>query len=68
LIQLVPRAVAAIRRPWGVSAAELGITEVTLQIHRGRIMHKMEAASLAELVRMAGTLGIQVTHSRRTQD
>jgi FixJ family two-component response regulator len=50
------------------AAAELGISEVTLQIHRGRIMHKMEAASLAELVRMAGTLGIQVTHSRRVQE
>jgi FixJ family two-component response regulator len=40
------------------AAAELGISEVTLQIHRGRIMHKMEADSLAELVRMAGALGI----------
>jgi FixJ family two-component response regulator len=40
------------------AAAELGISEVTLQIHRGRIMHKMEADSLADLVRMAGTLGI----------
>lgn len=40
------------------AAAELGISEVTLQIHRGKIMHKMEAGSLAELVRMAGALGI----------
>jgi FixJ family two-component response regulator len=47
------------------AAAELGISEVTLQIHRGRIMHKMEAQSLAELVRMAGTLMIPVTNSRR---
>jgi FixJ family two-component response regulator len=47
------------------AAAELGISEVTLQIHRGRIMHKMEAQSLAELVRMAGTLRIPVTNSRR---
>jgi FixJ family two-component response regulator len=47
------------------AAAELGISEVTLQIHRGKIMHKMEAQSLAELVRMAGTLSIPVTHSRR---
>lgn len=38
------------------AAAELGISEVTLQIHRGRIMRKMEAGSLAELVRMAGKL------------
>lgn len=47
------------------AAAELGISEVTLQIHRGKIMHKMEAQSLAELVRMAATLSIPVTHSRR---
>ena len=40
------------------AAAELGISEVTLQIHRGSIMRKMAAASLAELVRMAATLGI----------
>jgi FixJ family two-component response regulator len=46
------------------AAAELGISEVTLQIHRGKIMHKMKAESLAELVRMAGTLGIPVVHSR----
>jgi FixJ family two-component response regulator len=47
------------------AAAELGISEVTLQIHRGRIMHKMAAGSFAELVRMAGTLGIPVTRGRR---
>jgi FixJ family two-component response regulator len=47
------------------AAAELGISEVTLQIHRGKIMHKMEAQSLAELVRMAGTLGVPLTHDRR---
>jgi FixJ family two-component response regulator len=49
------------------AAGELGISEVTLQIHRGRIMHKMKAESLAELVRMAGTLGIPVVHSRRAR-
>jgi hypothetical protein len=31
---------------------------VTLQIHRGQIMRKMEATSFAELVRMSGKLGI----------
>ena len=36
----------------------LGITEVTLQVHRGQIMRKMEAGSFAELVRMAEKLGI----------
>lgn len=33
-------------------AAQLGLSEVTIKIHRGRVMQKMEAASLAELVRM----------------
>jgi len=50
------------------AAAALGISEVTLQIHRGKIMHKMEAGSFAELVRMAGTLGIALTHGRRAHD
>ncbi len=49
------------------AAAQLGISEVTLQIHRGKIMQKMQADSLAELVRMAGTLGIPVLHSRRAR-
>jgi FixJ family two-component response regulator len=40
------------------AAAVLGITEVTVQVHRGQIMKKMEATSFAELVRMAGKLGI----------
>ena len=47
------------------AAAELGISEVTLQIHRSSIMRKMGAASLADLVRSAVTLGIPVTRSRR---
>jgi FixJ family two-component response regulator len=38
------------------SAAVLGITEVTLQIHRSRIMQKMLATSFADLVRMAEKL------------
>jgi FixJ family two-component response regulator len=37
-------------------AAELGISQITFQIHRGQIMRKMAARSLAELVRMAGKL------------
>jgi len=40
------------------AAAVLGITEVTVQVHRGQIMKKMNASSFAELVRMAGKLGI----------
>jgi FixJ family two-component response regulator len=47
------------------AAAELGISEITLQIHRGKIMQKMEAPSLADLVRMAERLQIPVTHSRQ---
>ena len=46
------------------SAAELGISEITLQIHRGKIMKKMAAGSLAELVRIAGALEIPLTRPR----
>lgn len=49
------------------AAAELGISEVTLQIHRGNIMRKMEAGSLAELVRMVGALEIALPRFRRPQ-
>ena len=38
-------------------AFELGITEYTVQLHRGHIMRKMEAESFAALVRMADKLG-----------
>jgi FixJ family two-component response regulator len=38
-------------------AASLGISEITIKVHRGRVMHKMNAGSLAELVKMAGDLG-----------
>jgi FixJ family two-component response regulator len=47
------------------AASELGISEVTLQIHRRNVMQKMAAASLADLVRIAERLGIPITHSRR---
>ncbi|MET0919498.1 MAG: response regulator [Burkholderiales bacterium] len=49
------------------AAAELGISEITLQIHRGNIMKKMGAWSLAELVRMAGALEVPMTRSRHSQ-
>jgi FixJ family two-component response regulator len=37
---------------------ELGISEITVKAHRGRLMQKMKAASLADLVNMAARLGI----------
>jgi FixJ family two-component response regulator len=40
-------------------AAELGLAEITVKLHRGHIMRKMGAKSLADLVRMAETLGIR---------
>jgi len=39
-------------------AAELGLAEITVKIHRGHIMKKMGSKSLADLVRKAETLGI----------
>jgi FixJ family two-component response regulator len=42
-------------------AAELGLAEITVKIHRGHIMRKMGARSLADLVRKAETLGIHRT-------
>lgn len=37
---------------------ELGISEITVKAHRGRVMQKMQAGSLAELIRMAGRLRV----------
>jgi FixJ family two-component response regulator len=43
------------------TGAELGTSEITIGVHRGQIMRKMGAHSLAELVRMADKLGIAQT-------
>ncbi len=42
-------------------AAELGVSEITVKVHRGNVMKKMGARSLADLVRMAEALGIPRT-------
>jgi FixJ family two-component response regulator len=42
-------------------AAVLGTTEKTVKVHRARVMEKMQAQSLAELVRLSGTAGLSPT-------
>ncbi len=37
---------------------ELGISEITVKAHRGQVMQKMKADSVADLVKMAGRLGV----------
>ena len=39
-------------------AAQLGVTEKTIKAHRARVMRKMQAKSLADLVRMAERVGL----------
>jgi FixJ family two-component response regulator len=41
-------------------AAALGIVENTVKVHRGRVMEKMRAGSVAELVRLADEAGVTV--------
>jgi len=40
-------------------AADLGITEKTVKVHRGEVMGKMEAGSVADLVRLCDAAGIR---------
>ncbi|MFY9602551.1 MAG: response regulator transcription factor [Pseudolabrys sp.] len=44
-------------------AAEIGVTEITVKVHRGKVTRKMGAKSLADLVKMADILGIRRTKS-----
>ncbi|TCL62900.1 LuxR family two component transcriptional regulator [Rhizobium sp. BK251] len=60
--QVLPLIVSGLLNKQG--AAELGISEITFQVHRGRVMQKMRVASFADLVRIATKLDIPVTHSR----
>jgi FixJ family two-component response regulator len=48
-------------------AAEIGITEATVKLHRGQVMRKMKAKSLAELVRMADKLNMSPPNSGPTR-
>jgi FixJ family two-component response regulator len=48
-------------RPNKQIAAEVGLSEMTVKVHRSHVMQKMRATSLVDLVRMADKLGITRT-------
>jgi FixJ family two-component response regulator len=48
-------------------AAELGTSEKTVKAHRGQVMSKMRAASIADLVRMTDSLARAASHHRRAE-
>jgi FixJ family two-component response regulator len=54
--QVIPLIVSGLRNKQAASV--LGVAEVTVQVHRGQIMRKMAARSFADLIRMAGGIGI----------
>ena len=45
------------------AASKLGITEYTVQVHRGHIMRKMEADSFATLVKIANKLNLEASEA-----
>jgi FixJ family two-component response regulator len=64
LATLTPRELQVLRRVLGGQtnkqiAADLGTAEKTVKIQRGRLMEKMQAASLAHLLSMAGLAGVR---------
>jgi FixJ family two-component response regulator len=46
-------------------AAELGVSEITVKVHRSHVMRKMRTRSLADLARIADTLGIRPDKPKR---
>jgi FixJ family two-component response regulator len=60
-------ALVAAGRPNKQIAAELGVSMVTVKVHRGHVMRKMVARSVADLVRMADQLGVTAASSSYTK-
>lgn len=60
--QVLPLIVSGLMNKQG--AAELGISNITFQIHRGKIMRKMQAKSFADLVRAAAALRVPLINSK----
>ena len=56
LIELMPLVISG--QPNKQAAHQLGISEITVKVHRSQIMRKMCARSLVELLRMADQLGV----------
>jgi FixJ family two-component response regulator len=48
-------------RPNKEIAADIGTSEITVKVHRGHLMRKMQASSFADLLRMAADLKIPYT-------